>query len=60
MDQVANCLRHRKYSDEKPARARAAELRHKRKYKGVAAYPCKVGGVLHWHVGKAKRRLARD
>lgn len=56
MDQVANCLRHRRYDSESAARARAGELRHKRKYKGIAAYPCKVGGVPHWHVGKAKRR----
>lgn len=55
MDQVGNCLRHRKLT-ETAAKTIARQLRNRKRFKGLGAYPCKEGGEKHWHVGRAGRR----
>jgi hypothetical protein len=56
MNPLNNCLRHRRYATKDAAQAEAARLRNKRSHKGVRAFPCKIGGVLHYHVGRNRRR----
>lgn len=57
MDIFSNCSRHKKIGTKAAAQAVAAKLRGRsQKYRGLRAYSCDVGGELHWHVGRAKRR----
>jgi hypothetical protein len=54
VNQVANCLRHKRYETERSARIAARVMRGR--VRGIAAWPCKEGGIKHWHVGRGKRR----
>lgn len=50
-----NCARKHRF-ETKDAAVRSAIRLHKqsRKYAGLRAYPCKIGGEEHWHVGRVK------
>jgi hypothetical protein len=56
MNQVANCLRHKRYGTEREARASAVRMRQRHGHRNIRAYPCKCGGELHFHIGNARRR----
>lgn len=57
MDVASTCFRHQRIETEAAAKGVAAKLKARsRKYQGVRAYSCKVGGTEHWHVGRTKRR----
>jgi hypothetical protein len=57
MDIYSNCERHQKIKTEEAAKNTAAYMRKRsRKYAGVNAFPCDVGGTRHWHIGRSRRR----
>jgi hypothetical protein len=57
MDIYSNCERHQKIKTEEAAKNTAAYMRKRsRKYAGVNAFPCDVGGTRHWHIGRSWRR----
>jgi hypothetical protein len=56
MDQVTNCRRHRRFPTGQAARGAVRVLRARRRYRGISAYPCREGGIPHWHVGHGRRR----
>lgn len=55
MNTLNTCLRKKQYT-EAAARSAAATLRRRKRFGAVVAYPCRMGGELHWHIGHSKRR----
>lgn len=53
MDPIANCGRHKKMT-EAAAKGAARALRNRKRFKGISAFKCRVGGEVHWHVGRGK------
>lgn len=60
MDEVANCLRHRRYDAENDAKEQLKKLKAvAARFRGLQVYACKVGGTAHWHIGNPHHRRTK-
>jgi hypothetical protein len=57
MNHGNNHFRHKEFETETAARGAAAAQRARGgSYRSIRAFKCKIGGTVHWHIGRGRRR----